>query len=293
MATALNTTTLTNAIGRSATVFQVGSTANMTAPTANVNQQIYVVGPGSQMGELMTVIGIPVSGQVQVARLDKYKSHWPAGSTIFIGPAPVAGNPGGEILGGGQGGFCGFDPSGANTSGVTANSAQIIYTPWINVDNGNQWQWNNALNCWQPLLASPVVNLLQTVEIPLTLAQLQALNTSPVSVIPAFGAGSLTTVVSATLNLIYGSASFSGGGTVQLSYGAATTYPASATWAASDFTSLSANQVHTVAGALAVTASTNVLNKAIYLFGNSANFSSGTGGSAILTVAYYINAGLS
>jgi hypothetical protein len=133
---------------------------------------------------------------------------------------------------------------------------------------------------------------LLTVQIPLTLAQIQGAFTTPVQVIPAPGAGNLVDVIDCTLDLVYGSAAYAGGGAGQLSYGTALTYPATATWAATVYTSLAANQVNKVAGALAVTASSNVLNTAVYYSNATAVFTAGTGGSGILSVTYRIITGL-
>jgi hypothetical protein len=134
---------------------------------------------------------------------------------------------------------------------------------------------------------------IQTVVIPLTLAQIQAAFTTPVSVIAAPGAGNLVDVLDATLNLIYGSAAYSGGGAAQLSYGTGVTYPATATWAATDFTGLSANSIVKVAGVDAFVSSSNYLNKAVNYTNASANFTVGTGGSGLLIVNYRIVTGLS
>jgi hypothetical protein len=132
-----------------------------------------------------------------------------------------------------------------------------------------------------------------TVALPLTLAQILAAYTTPVSVLAAPGAGNLIDVLDATLNLIYGSAAYSGGGAAQLSYGTALTYPATATWASTDFTNLSANSIVKVAGVDAYVASSNYLNKAITYSNASANFTVGTGGSGLLIVNYRIVTGLS
>jgi hypothetical protein len=134
---------------------------------------------------------------------------------------------------------------------------------------------------------------IQTVTIPLTLAQIQAAFTTPVAVVSAPGAGNLVDVIDAGLNLIYGSAAYSGGGAAQLSYGTGVTYPATATWAAADFTGLSANSYVKVAGVDAFVASADYLNKAVNYTNASANFTVGTGGSGILVVNYRIITGLS
>ena len=145
-----------------------------------------------------------------------------------------------------------------------------------------------GVTIWDNHTGSSGLYPVQSVSVALTLAQILAAHTTPVSIIPAPGAGNMILVQSATLNLIYGSAAYSGGGAAQLSYGTALTYPATATWAATDFTNLSANQSDTVAGAAAVAASTNFINKAITYSNAGANFTVGTGGSGRLYVVYQV-----
>jgi len=112
MATSLNQTTLSGAITASQTTIPVASATNISAPIANISQQIYVIGPGQPRGELMTVTS--VSGtQIGVSRLDEYKAFWPSGSLVLIGPTSVVGaNFAGSVLGG----FQTFNPPGASAS---------------------------------------------------------------------------------------------------------------------------------------------------------------------------------
>lgn len=177
-------------------------------------------------------------------------------------------------------------PTGTGTV-VLATSPTLI-TPALGTPASG-----NLANCTGVTTSGIDPTLIQYVSVPLTLGQLQALNTAPVSVIAAQGAGTLIEVTSAVLELVYGSAAFTGGGTVQLSYGNATTYPASVTIAATVFTTFAANQAILFAGAMAVTATTNTLNKAIFLFGNTGNFAVGTGATGILKIAYRVHSNLS
>lgn len=132
------------------------------------------------------------------------------------------------------------------------------------------------------------------VVVPLTLAQIQGAYTTAVSVLPAPGAGNAYDIIDATLNLVYGSAAYSGGGAAALYYGTDNTGSlATATWAATDFTSLSANQLHKVAGAAATAASSTYINKAIVYSNATALFTVGTGGSGKLYVTYRVMTGLS
>jgi hypothetical protein len=130
---------------------------------------------------------------------------------------------------------------------------------------------------------------IQIATVPLTLAQLQGAFTTPVVVVPAPGATSMVDVIDAVLNLTFGSAAFAGGGAAQLSYGTGVTTPASATWAATMFTTFTVSQMGKVAGAIAAsTATTAVANKAVNYTNATAVFTAGTGGSGLLSVSYRI-----
>ncbi len=146
MATALTQTTLSAAVGRTSNVLPVASATGISAPVMNVSQQLYIIGPGQARGELMTVVS--VSGtQIGVSRLDEFKSHWPSGSLVLIGPVPTASAQfGGAIFQP----FQTFDPTGANASAVSAVTAGVQITPFVNVTNGNQWLWSTITLCWVP-----------------------------------------------------------------------------------------------------------------------------------------------
>jgi hypothetical protein len=55
---------------------------------------------------------------------------------------------------------------------------------------------------------------IQVVTVPLTRAQMLASNTAPVTLLDAQGAGTLIEVVSLTIEAVYGSAAFVGGGAI-------------------------------------------------------------------------------
>jgi hypothetical protein len=130
---------------------------------------------------------------------------------------------------------------------------------------------------------------IQIATVPLTLAQIQGAFTTPVQVVAAPGATSVVDVIDATLNLVFGSAAFSGGGAAQLSYGTGVTTAASSTWAAANFTGLAANRIDKVLGAnIAATTTSTVLNKAVNYTNATAVFTAGTGASGLLSVSYRI-----
>ncbi len=124
----------------------------------------------------------------------------------------------------------------------------------------------------------------------LTLAQLQTLYDTPVLLVPAPGAGNLILVDKFSLNVVYGSAAFTGGGVIAPQYGNTVhgggTVATSATIAATELTSLSANTIVSLVGLLADTATSGIINKGIYLSNATADFASGTGASAIANIWY-------
>lgn len=118
-----------------------------------------------------------------------------------------------------------------------------------------------------------VVNITTT----LSNAQILALNGTPVQILPAPGATSAWDVIDMVLENKNTGVAYANGGAIQLSYGSGTSVPASATVAATFLTSPTAAQMIKVAGALASTAATSVLNKAINITCASAEFITGTG----------------
>jgi hypothetical protein len=122
-------------------------------------------------------------------------------------------------------------------------------------------------------------------------AAVLTLFSSPVAIIAAQGAGTLIEVVSMVLENVFLTAAYAAGGAIQLSYGAGVTTAASATIAATFLTSPVANQSILVAGALASSLSSAVLNTAINLAAATANFTTGAG-SLKYRVAYRVHTGL-
>lgn len=134
---------------------------------------------------------------------------------------------------------------------------------------------------------------IQYISIPMTLAQILASNTVPRVILPAQGAGTLIEVVSIVYDLIRGSAAYVGGGAVAAYYGVdATGVLASATIASTFFTTFAASHAILVAGALAVNATSAILNTGLVLANPSADFTSGTGGSGVVQVSYRVHSGL-
>ena len=154
-----------------------------------------------------------------------------------------------------------------------------------------------------PTIASPVITgntvnsasldpqTIQYVSVPVSNALVKTLFSVGVPIIAAQGAGTLIEVLSYTLENVYGTAQFTAGGAIQLSYGAGVTIPASATVAATFLTSPTAKQVIVAAGALASNLFSAVGNTAIRLACATQEFATGDG-TMVVKVAYRVHSGL-
>lgn len=132
-----------------------------------------------------------------------------------------------------------------------------------------------------------------TGSIAMTLTNLQSLNTVPFQILPAV-AGTMYVMGPCTLNLTYGSAAFSGGGTVSIGYGTSSSPATNGTIASTVFTTFTASHgVVVIPSAVAVTATTSLVNTGIYMTAASANFTSGTGATGELSCQYSAVTGVS
>ena len=121
-------------------------------------------------------------------------------------------------------------------------------------------------------------------------AAVKTLNATPVSIVPAQGAGTLVEVISAVFENLYKTAAFAAGSALGLVYGAAGV-AAAPTVAATFLTSPAANQTIMVAGAIATQLSSAVLNTAVVLQAASTEFTTG-GGSLTVRCAYRVHRGM-
>lgn len=129
-----------------------------------------------------------------------------------------------------------------------------------------------------------------TTTVTIANAEVKTLFSVGTQLLPAPGAGNAWVIDSMTVENVYLTAAFAAGGAIQASYGTGVTTPASATIAATFLTSPTANQMVTVAGAMASTLSSTVLNKAITLDAATADFTTG-GGSLIVKLKYHLFTG--
>lgn len=285
--TATPSTTLSAAITPTTQCIPLASNTNVT-----VGGGLYIV------PEYMTVLATPVgSACVPVRRGDVspvgVPIAAPSGATVYVAVTPSGSTVPGDN---------GFSYSPSFNPYGPAVRANIPYLPVIKVVTGQIWDCPLSPEAVSPntcvwrLISNPVGSLYgaaQFVSIPLTLTQLQTLNTVGVKILPAQGAGTLTEILSCTLDLKRGSAAFTGGGTITIGYGAtAATTAAAATIASTVLTTFAASQSVLVAGALAVTANTSTLNQPIWMNAASADFAAGTGATGLLDCAYRVHTGM-
>ena len=136
----------------------------------------------------------------------------------------------------------------------------------------------------------------QYATVNITLAQLQALYSAGLSVIAAQGAGTFTELLSAVLEYKYGSAAFTIGSATNLTlnYTNASGAAASVARAVTGVFDQTASQlchIKPIATNIAG-ASSGLLNAALTLNLAVADMTGGTGGSAILKMAYRVHSGL-
>ena len=124
--------------------------------------------------------------------------------------------------------------------------------------------------------------ILQASQVTLTAAQIKALNTTPIMLIPARGAGTIIDIESIVAKLVYGSVAFTGANAIETRF----TNGSGAKVAAdigSTFLNGTANAIDHVGGV--VTELTPVANAAVVLAVPTAN--PGAGDSTLVVTAFY------
>lgn len=200
----------------------------------------------------------------------------------------------------------------STTSGATANIPLWVNTTMPTGTTGT----GNAVLSTSPTLVTPnlgtpsAINLAnatgvpgglvtQSIVIPLTLSQLQTLYSVGVQILPQPAATSMYVMGPCVLNLTYGSAAFTGGGTVSIGYGNtyASTTPSPLTHgtiAATVFTTFSSSHgVVVIPAAVAVTATTSLAGKAVFMSAATQDFAAGTAGSGQVSCQYSVVTGVS
>ena len=150
-----------------------------------------------------------------------------------------------------------------------------------------------------PTISGTPTGTAQSIVIPLTLSQLQTLFTVGVQILPVPAATSMYVMGPCVLNLTYGSAAFTGGGAVSIGYGNtyASTTPSPLTHgtiAATVFTTFSASHgVVVIPAAVAVTETTGLAGKAVFMSAATQDFAAGTGGTGQVSCQYSVVTGVS
>ena len=159
------------------------------------------------------------------------------------------------------------------------------------IANTNFTNVNSSLNSITTILGAAPAVFYDTGTLNLTLSQLQTLNSVGYTILAAT---SMYQMGGCTLNLTYGSAAFTGGGTVTIGYGTTSSPATNGTIASTVFTTFSASHAVVVLPvAVAVTATTSLANKAIVMTAASADFAAGTGATGQLDCQYRILNGVS
>ena len=127
-------------------------------------------------------------------------------------------------------------------------------------------------------------------QVPLTLTQINTMYDTPVLLVPAPASNQIIVVNKFLLDVVYGSAEWTNGGVIAPQWGNAVhgsgTLTTTTTIAATALTSISANQMIGLTGLVAVTVTSDMLGLGVYLSNQSADFATGTGGSAIANIWY-------
>lgn len=132
-----------------------------------------------------------------------------------------------------------------------------------------------------------------TASITLTAAQINTMFTSPVLFIPAQGAGTVINVQRCVYNAIFGSAAFTGGGSIGQFFGLVSppVTTATGTLPATFLTTFSANQILSQAS-MSMTVNSLAVNAAVYVSNQTGVFAGGTGSSMIVSCQYSVVAGV-
>lgn len=147
MASTLKQTTLSAAITVNQNTFSVASATDLSSPTNNFVQKIYVVDPGQMKGELMTVLSV-AGTVVTVSRLDEFKSKHLSGALVIICPIDTSiGDP-----------FVGVDPP-------SVPDAAPVLTWIINVVTGAQWLYSSVTSSWVPGFGNTTAPVSPTVAV--------------------------------------------------------------------------------------------------------------------------------
>jgi hypothetical protein len=170
-----------------------------------------------------------------------------------------------------------------NSTGVPAATANL-YAPGAIVVSDNGSTYTNTGTAAVPIMTVGDSSASgQSVQVSLSSAQILALNATPVSLVPAQGAGKVILVTSIVFKMITTSTQYANGGVVEFRYTNASGALVTGTVAAAVVTA-TAGTTYTTVIPVAVT---QVANAAIVVDNATAPFITGTG-TAVVTVNYQV-----
>lgn len=227
--------------------------------------------PNLSIGDIIWGSGTDASFAVQVTAVSPHVTVASMGLTTSIGTANIVNN---AVT------YAKIQQASADT---------LIGNPTGGTANVEEITLGNGLEFSGTTLQVPLAQM-RYATVNMTLAQFLAMYATPFQILAAPSNGLMHIVHSCAINLHYGSAALANGGAVGLQYGSTAHLaapPASATEAATDFTSATASTMFRFAGGLSTGAVTSTAAAtAVYISNATAPFITGTGGTFTVDVWY-------
>lgn len=227
--------------------------------------------PNLSIGDIIWGSGTDASFAVQVTAVSPHVTVASMGLTTSIGTANIVNN---AVT------YAKIQQASADT---------LIGNPTGGTANVEEITLGNGLEFSGTTLQVPLAQMCYA-TVNMTLAQFLAMYATPFQILAAPSNGLMHIVHSCAINLHYGSAALANGGAVGLQYGSTAHLaapPASATEAATDFTSATASTMFRFAGGLSTGAVTSTAAAtAVYISNATAPFITGTGGTFTVDVWY-------
>ena len=178
-------------------------------------------------------------------------------------------------------------PSGLAASNLTLTTPNLGTPSAVTLTNGTGLP-GTGLTTNSVTSTQLALQTIQYASVTLTHAQVIALFTTQVQIIPSQGVNTLTEVQSCMLENVSSGAAYTAGGVISLVYSGTATV-AAATVAASFLTTPTVKQAIIVTGALASTAISTLSNTAVNIRNVTAAFATGGTGTLVVNCAYRVH----